>query len=345
MASNTTVKMPGTTKMTPDLVFSEEMAFAIIIIFHRAIFPSMGVLGIAGNVTSMVILTRRGLRKCSNILLLSLSVSNVTFLIGVNNFTQHIYSNNDPEGFQFSKSINYVCYICHLICNLAYALGVTMGPLIPILITGERIIAIFCPLKANFILTPRRTVITLLCFFLVTGLYCFYHEILCVQLKTYVINGVTTTLIVDSDMWRNHVNSGLYQLLEHILNYLTGIIALGMITVGCVIIGLKIIYITKRRQQLTSRVNASTKRGITKTTKTLLKICFLYIVCYGSAFGLAYIVENKLQQWSVIRVVVCVHNLIVCINCLGDFLIYVASNATFWTSITVFRRMKTSFWK
>ncbi|CAG5125410.1 unnamed protein product [Candidula unifasciata] len=341
MLATTTVSLSLSVDISSSRFLSEELQWAIFRILRFVIIPFISVLGISGNVTSIVILTRQGFRKCYNILLLSLAISDILLLIGVNNVVFFIYTFR--YFVNFSKSISYMCYIVYTTIDYAYIAGVLSAYLIPVLITGERMLSILCPLTAHLFLTPRRTAMFMSCVLCVTATYCLYHQMLSPPLKndTYVINGVTTALSVRSDLCRNHIRSGLFQLLANMFNYLTGIVALALNMVGCVVIGLKILHVTKRRRQLTSKANANTKRGITKTTKTLLKICFLYILCYSSAFGLAYNVENGQLQWSVIRVTVCVHNLIVCINCLGDFIIYIASNTTFLTSIVVCRRMKT----
>ncbi|CAG5129396.1 unnamed protein product [Candidula unifasciata] len=341
MSANMSMLSPMINQTSAALLVSNELASTIMLIFERFLFPCIGVLGIAGNVTGIVALTREGFRNNSNVLLLSLSVSNVLFLIGINNILVHIYNSSDRAGFSFSEAINYVCYILLLIWSLPYTMGVFTGPLIPVLITGERILVIFGPFRAHVILTPRRTIAVLLCFYLLTVVLFVYHEILGLQLKTYVINSVTTSLIVSSDMRRNHIDIGLVDLMETVVNYLTGIIPLSLITVGCVVIGIKIICVTKRRRQLTSsKVKANTKHGITKTTKTLLKICLLYICCYGFGFSLIFIFDSELlkHESSLKLVMIQVQDLLMCTNCLGDFFIYCASNKRLWKSVTAWQR-------
>lgn len=105
----------------------------------------------------------------SSILLLALAVTDVLFLIGINNIPMYIYVANVPQGFLYSETTNYVLYIISLVFFCAYTLGLQCGMVIPSLITGERILTIFFPLKNNFILTRRRTIIAVWFLYIVNG--------------------------------------------------------------------------------------------------------------------------------------------------------------------------------
>ncbi|CAG5120242.1 unnamed protein product [Candidula unifasciata] len=330
--------MAAANATSPALLVSWELYDTILFTIDLVILPCISVLGIAGNVTGIIALAREGFRKCSNVLLFSLSISNLIYLIGVNKIFEYIYTSRNPSGFYFSEAVNYTCYILYLVWGLLSSLGGLTCPLIPLLITVERILVIFYPFKAFLILTPRRIIILLICVYVLLTIYMLGTLLTIIQLKTYVIKNVSKAVIVRSDLLRNPIIDDLFTFLRDLTNYLTGIIPLSLITVGCGIIGLKIIHVTKRRQKLTSKqIKANTKHGITKTTKTLLKICLLYILCYGNMFFLMLVVDSELlkNERPLQNVLIRVQDLIISINCLGDVLIYIASNKSYWKSLTV----------
>ncbi|CAG5128422.1 unnamed protein product [Candidula unifasciata] len=343
MSANMTVLPSRTAEMTPALFLSWELTYLISRMCFYVVYPCFGLIGILGNVTNIVILTRQGFRKCSNILLWSLAVSDCLFLIGINNVPGHIYT--EYKGFRFSETLNFACFVLYILFICVSDIGLFASVIIPVLITGERILAIFVPFQANLILTPRRMVIVLSCLYLVDGILFTYNVILSDQLKNFLVNGVTVGVIVDSDMRIIHDRSGVKRLIDHISNYVTGVIPISLVTVGCVVIGLRIVQITNRRRKLTSKLaKASTKLGITKTTKTLLKICLLYTVCYGSSFIGVYVSQSKLleQQLPTRMIIFPFQQIVLCLNCVGNFLIYLDSRNGFRKLIIVCRKIKTS---
>ncbi|CAG5129853.1 unnamed protein product [Candidula unifasciata] len=320
------------TEQTSGTLLSEELAYTIHQSFQYVLLPCFSLLGIAGNVTSIVLLTRQGFRKCSNILLLALAVSDILFLIGVNNFPLYVYNNSVPPGFQFSAPVNYIFYIMWLAFMCARTIGIQTAMCIPVLITGERILAILCPLKVYFIITRRRTVITVSILYALNGVYFIYRLILSLQLKHFIVQGISLSRIVYTDLYRYAVESGLYGLLEHIVNYVTGIIPICLVTIGCVIIGTQITVVTNKRKTLTLRQAKSTnKHLISKTTKTLFSICVLYIFCSGFAFAIGYLATftQVAQDLPLTDLLGSVEDLLLCINCIGDFVIYVGANNRF----------------
>lgn len=342
MSTNTTVLLSQTTKTIASLLPSENLVVMLNITLRYAILPCASLLGITGNVTTIVILTRRGFRKCSNILLLSLAVSDISILIGINNFPYYI--NSETNAFRFSEIVNCVCYILHMLFSCFYDTGVFSAVFIHVFITGERILAILFPPRASLFLTPRRTITCVTCLCIVSGAYSLYFDILCSRLKQFVGQGVTIEQLLFSDMCANHIRSGVFDLAEQIINYLTGIIPIIIVTLGCAIIALKILQITNRRRHLTSRqVKATTKHGTTKTTKTLLSICALYIVCHGFASSVLYSIDNTPQELETpyTGLTFCVENILMCINSTGDFIIYASVHTRFRKTIFLNQELKT----
>ncbi|CAG5115358.1 unnamed protein product [Candidula unifasciata] len=316
------------TTAQPKLI-TEDPTELIYKVFRYGLIPCISLLGIAGNVTSVIILTRRGFRKCSNILLLALSISDIFYLIGINNFPFYIYQDNVPQGFRFSKIINYVFHILYMLFLFAHNMGLQTAMLIPVLITGERILAILYPLKAYFILTRRRTIIVLSCLYVLNGCFFLYRGALCMNFKQLVTKDFIIGVIVHTDMYYSHVRSGTFGIINSTINYMTGVIPICLVTIGCGVIGIQVIIITKRRKQLTSS-KTSTERNnpMSKTTRTLLSICVLYIVCSGFGFIITYIADIPPIDHDVAlrKILYSVQDVLFCLNCFGDFVIYVRSS-------------------
>lgn len=323
---------------THSQLVSEELAYKIQEVFHYVILPFISVLGIVGNVTSIVLLTRRGFRKCSNILLMALSVSDVLYLVGINNIPEFIYFPNFPTSFRFTETINYVRYIFYLTFSCAFTIGIQSAMVIPALITGERILAIMCPLKVYFILTPRRTMYIISLVYIFSALYFVYKYMLRFDFSQIVAKNVTLGDLEYFDVHKSELRGRLYGLISTIVNYMSGIVPICLVAIGCALIGTQITLITKRRKKLTSRHAQITKKTFSlKTTKTLLSICLLYVFCSGYAFVVGYVTDLKPidQDLPLETVLMTVQDFILCINSVGDFIIYVGANKGFRKSLSV----------
>ncbi|CAG5121069.1 unnamed protein product [Candidula unifasciata] len=343
MWSNTSVMSTERHNGAQAFLLSQELTLAIYVAFRQALIPCVSIVGIVGNVASIVILTRRGFRKCSNILLLALSISDVLFLTGLNNIFMFIYDQGNPSVFMISYNINYLFYILYMVLLCFRHMGLQTVMILPSLITAERVLAIFIPLKVYIILTRRRSLIVVLCLYIVNGIHFLYVYILCIQFKQFAVKGGSYIgVFLTTEIYLQDIRSGLYQLIHNITNYMTGIIQICLVTVGCVVIGLRVIVITNRRKQLVSnQVKLPAKTLISKTTKTLLSICILFILCSGSTFVVAFIANTPPidKDFAMQKVLVCVQDLIICVNCVGDFVIYIGGRKSSRKTVTSWCRI------
>lgn len=97
MSINATVIFSLITQQVQPSLLSEKLAHEIYRAFRYVLIPCTSAVGIVGNMTRIVILARQGFKKCSNVLLLALSVSGVLFLTGINNFSKYMYLENVPR--------------------------------------------------------------------------------------------------------------------------------------------------------------------------------------------------------------------------------------------------------
>ncbi|CAG5115360.1 unnamed protein product [Candidula unifasciata] len=325
----------SSTEMLPfydELPFQEliprHISHTVYQVLRYALIPSISVVGIVGNVISIRILTRQGFRKCSNVLLVCLAFSDVLVLTGTNNFPVYIYNLNEPQVFMFSERINYLCYILAMIFLYITVTGLVASMLIPILITGERLLAIFCPLRVYFILTPCRIIILVIIIYILATLYFIYTFVICMQFRQTSIDGVSVGEIATTDLYVCDPRSQFTEVIDSIFNYSTGIIPISLVMIGCVVIGTQVVFITNRRKMLIASKVKLTRPIVSKTTKTLFSICVLFIVCSGFAFVFEFASKFQpvLQEFTMQTIFGCVQDFLVCINCVGNFIIYVGSN-------------------
>lgn len=204
----------------------------------------------------------------------------------------YIYVANVPQGFLYSETTNYVLYIISLVFFCAYTLGLQCGMVIPSLITGERILTIFFPLKNNFILTRRRKIIAVWFLYIVNGGFFVYQYILCRQFKHFIVEGVAVSGFMYTDIYIHDVRSGLYTLIRRVVNYMTGLIPICLVTVGSVAIGIQLVLITKRRKELTRSQVKVTTNGYRRQQKH----CSVFVYSISCVLVLRFLL-SMLRLW------------------------------------------------
>ncbi|CAL1537126.1 unnamed protein product, partial [Lymnaea stagnalis] len=123
-----------------------------------AVIPVISLLGIAGNVVSMVILIKHGLNRRSNVLIFALAVADTTYLVGINNIPMFIHqARADHFGFFYSETASMVLYVLYQIFVFLETVGKVVSLLVPVLMIVERFLAVFWPLHVSRLLTARRT--------------------------------------------------------------------------------------------------------------------------------------------------------------------------------------------
>jgi hypothetical protein len=327
--------MENTTRGSPTLIAvgNDELSMKIRWIFYVIIYPIISIVGISANGTSVVIISRKGFRKSSNILLVALAISDIMFLIGLNNITRNIIFTSVPQALHFSQTVNYILYILNLTFLMLNYVGTNCSMVIPAPITCDRLLAIFTPLKFTRIVTPIRTLCVIL-FIVILFTVCFiYDDVVCLGFKQITVQGSSLGIMYLTKKYYNDVSSGLYQVFADFINNITGAIPIIIVTMGSFVIWVKVtIIITKRKQLKSSRTSVkteTTQAPISRTTKTLLCVCILYIVCSGFLFVAGY---AGMMQGSLKLILNSFNDLIISINGIGNFIIYVALNKSFKTT-------------
>ncbi|CAG5133693.1 unnamed protein product [Candidula unifasciata] len=324
----------GSSKYAPD---ADHVTDFVHWTFVFIVTPSISVLGIVGNTFSVIVLAKHGFRKSSNILLFTLAISDILFMIGWG-----------AGGFQYPEpSARILYYFYHIFDSLNWGSG-PASLCIPPLITIERLIAVFLPLRFPSIVTPRRTIIAAL----IPNLF-FYG------IQIYVRTWFQFAYVFDIS--RNAsvgiaIRTGVYwsqrhvsKALEIVVNSLIGLVI--FVGFGCVAIGIKVKLAAIRRLKMTNSTRAGKKtRGdhsTSRTTKMLLCLCVFYtIVC--SPISLSTImpdlmvfpvfIENPNFR-SVGVFVYHIYKFLFAVNGSVNFVIYVAMCKNFRdTFLDLFRR-------
>ncbi|XP_059139614.1 FMRFamide receptor-like [Physella acuta] len=316
----------------PELLTPDQTFFLLQILMF-GVTPTISLLGVVGNIFSIIILKKQGLHKTSNILLVSLAFSDILFLIGFNSVPKLLYEMSGPvEGFRFEKTDSYVLYLFHHVFNnLDYASGGTSLTL-PMLITFERLVAVFLPLKFNLIITPARTWAAV--FFINVFWYAFFIHLSFYVTLTYAVNkdlNVTLGLIERSQYHAD--NPATVAILEDAMTYLVMKIPPIVTIVGCVLVGIKVKLAASRRLKMTSQ--GSKKEKSNRTTKMLLAVCVVYTIACAVLNLPNYIPQYMYYTMTsdapsnLGKVMYQVMNIALCINSSCNFIVYVIMNKNF----------------
>ncbi|KAI8794372.1 FMRFamide receptor [Biomphalaria glabrata] len=310
----------------------DEQTLYVLRVLMFGVTPAISVFGITGNVFSMLVLSRHGLRKSSNILLFSLALCDLSFLIGFNSVPKLLYEvSGKAEGFRYSEGVSYTLYILyHVFHNMDYALG-GVSLTLPMLITFERLVAVYLPLKFHQIVTPVRT-------WCAVGTICAFWCAFFIHMSMYADFSYgfsdrfnqSVGLIIRSTYHYNNINT--VAILEVTMSYLMMNIPPSITLVGCIAIGVKVKMASTNRRKMSSSTSSESSR---RTTKTLLAVCAVYMVtCFVLSlptFIPQYVAYTMISDApsNLGKVMYQMMNIILCINSSYNFIIYVAMNKNF----------------
>ncbi|XP_059152715.1 FMRFamide receptor-like [Physella acuta] len=295
-----------------------------------AVTPGIGVLGVVGNMLSILILLRHGLKKCSNILLVSLAVADIIFLIAYNSIPKILYETSDIRGFEgfseLSSQILVVFYAIFMCLDFAASLvSLTM----PMLITLERLIVIFFPLSAYRIVTPKRT----WCAVIIVVLY---------SLSLFVYPSFWFELKYEWDPTRNisvgfrefsilHTKDSIAaRVIEDMCIYSIVVVPPLFTVLGCIIISIKVKVVSMNRKKMTTKQVSSNR-----TTIMLLAVCAVYtLTCVTMTVPInvpiiSYGPYSETHPSNLAVIMYQVMNIFMCINSSCNFIIYVGLNKNF----------------
>ncbi|KAH9504049.1 hypothetical protein Btru_067615 [Bulinus truncatus] len=284
-----------------DPFLTEGQTVAILEILMLGVTPAISIFGVIGNIFSVIIL----------------------FLFEIVGST---------EGFVYDQDTYYTLFgLYQLFTVMDYSCG-SISLTLPVLITAERLIAVFLPLRFQQIVTSGRTwtaVIVVSVFW-----YGFFiHMTFYVLLDFELDQSLNLTVGVMKRSVYHNQNPVAVEILEEVMTYLVMKIPPVLTFVGCIIIGVKIKMASSERKKLTSKGGKGDLS--TRTTKILMAVCAVYTVACSTLSLPTFIPQYMYYTITsdapsnLGRILYQVINIAQCINSSCNFIIYVVMNKNF----------------
>lgn len=294
--------------------------------FQTIVYPVIGVIGMIVNSISLVLLGKSGLDHSSNVLLFCLTLADMLCLLNALNIP-FIMSGPTSWGVWSAPYMEaaFLAGLC-LLLFVAGQLGSVTSTYITILITCERMIAIFCPIRFKSLVTPMKVWSTGLSGFIFWCPWVIYMKFKEINFIYGVDSNVTGGIYASESGLHDNVYVTLkmkvYVCFSHIVPFV-------LVTLGCAIISLKLATARRRRRLLTgvNKKQVSTNR----TTKTLLMVCLVYSLMHVALFFNVVLQTmdhiNKLYTLSALYNLI--SNALIYFNSTFNFFFYIAYNNKF----------------
>ncbi|KAK3786760.1 hypothetical protein RRG08_000965 [Elysia crispata] len=312
--------------------------------------PTLATLGIIGNSLSVITIYKLGFKKSTNILLFALAISDILFMIGANGPAKVMYEWGRGGLWFPEHEARVLYYFYHIFDYLNWTAGpMSMG--VPILITAERFVAVFFPLKFHTIVTRGRTLVAVVVLILFTYIPQIYIRFwFRFNYEFDPTHNASVGLSVRTSLYYDHEQ--LSMVLGHFyagIGYFVIIVGSGSIAIS---VRISLAAAQRRRmmtgtdRQMTKRdSNTNTRSQIlhgklgapSRTTKTLLTLCIFYTIsCLFVAMPTFF---PNICVWPLFTLdvnfrsmEVFMYHLIkldLCLNASCNFIIYVAMNKNF----------------
>ncbi|KAI8764563.1 G-protein coupled receptor [Biomphalaria glabrata] len=233
---------------------------------------------------SLEILRRNGLHKHSNILLFGLVLADCLYLISGMNFAEGISDVGTGNVFPFlclfeNEALQFFLVACDLAISNAGHWGLLVGAVIPILVTGERLLAIFRPMACKTLVTAKKTAVTVACSFMVSLTWIF-----CVNLMFTPVKVSLSELVIRIYLRQPKTQTTLLvaKLGLHIINISLSYLTVAIVTPGCCIIWVKVQLTLRRRRKLASFHHQHVMSS--RETRTIIVTCLLCVLTDGTVY-------------------------------------------------------------
>ncbi|KAI8776923.1 G-protein coupled receptor [Biomphalaria glabrata] len=310
---------------------AEQLQFIYVMMCF--ILPGLFLVGFVANMISLVILKRNGLHKPSNILLFGLVVAdNISLLVLINYAKIITYFGPDKLlptlcGFQYGENVNDLLAISVAINNALSMWGRFTSTCLPVLITLERLYAIFKPMTFKAVVTVKRTTTAVICS------YIFWLPwVLIINSFCKIFTRQETVSVVYLRFISQELEGILDRIQVYFLEPLHSWVPISFITIGCVIIWIKVKVTLRRRRNLTSSQNKLSWSP--RTTRTLVLTCLIFSLTRGAdALCFALIpVEVKVLSTLANQIGFFLYS----INASSNLFVYILSNKKF---LNIFKAM------
>lgn len=255
-------------------IISLEVYHAIFRYTCLVVYPIIAFIGLVGNIFGGLILIKSGLDKASNVLLLGLSVSDFFAILTFLNIP-YLLSNFSPHpALWVAADYNTLVVYYNLSITIAFLGSIALGmtTTLTVLITLERIVAVFLPLHFHRLITPFRAMLSIIASFLMqlplAAVTLNQHELFALELNPNFWVGAPS-------IKRSYLSSSLNIYREIIKFYVMPIVPHMLVVVGCVLIAFKVRTVMHRRKKIAATVR---NKSSSARTRTLFMVCLLFSV-------------------------------------------------------------------
>uniref|UniRef100_A0A2C9KF77 G-protein coupled receptors family 1 profile domain-containing protein n=1 Tax=Biomphalaria glabrata TaxID=6526 RepID=A0A2C9KF77_BIOGL len=324
--TTTSVFVLKTTVFTPskESLAETDKNVRIVLLYLR---PTVGTFGLILNFVTFIILSKIGFRKPSIILLLSLTLADSLYLISSVNVVSLLARFNHDRlkykyyGWEISGALAMCVYILDRLLDVLYLLGAYVSTGVPVLITFERLIATFFPLKFKLIVTSKRVLIINVALWLFWTPWVLF-SLSWTTLRTAVLpNGQMVTY--KASAYESFNDFYFISFLNtYIFNILTTIVPISLVSLGCLVIGVKLKLIQHHRNLMVTSKETSSRR----TTLTLISVSIIFAVT--SIIYFAFAISFSSSEFAN-AVITEVKYLLVDICSTSNFFAYIIFNTKF----------------
>ncbi|XP_054271095.1 FMRFamide receptor [Macrosteles quadrilineatus] len=291
----------------PDEVFFEFIAYGVLL-------NLIGVMGIIGNVISMIILSRPQMRSSINYLLIGLARCDTVLIV------TSIFLFGIPAIYQYTRTdilYNYEFYIYPFLCLIVFPVALiaqTVSVYLTLTVTLERFVAVCHPLQARSLCTYGRAKLYVVLIIIFSTLYNLsrFWEISVVEVYHPYTN-TTVYMTQPSELRKNNIYISVY------IHWLY-MVFIYFLPFSCLAVLNGAIYRQVRRaNQERQRLSRLQKKEIGLATM-LLCVVVVFVVC-----NILPLVNNVLENFYGIIVdqLTKTSNLLVTFNSSINFVIYV----------------------
>ncbi|XP_059176225.1 G-protein coupled receptor daf-37-like [Physella acuta] len=269
------------------------------IIMKSYVNPIIGCLGLFVNTIGLYILYKSGLKKPSNIFLASLLVADSMYLTGAVNCAGILATVGPgklkPQKWvwEIERNLAYLVFVIDQLTFFISSVSAAVSPCLPVIITVERLLAVFFPLKFKTLVTRKVAL------FLVVSLFLFWTPWIAfiaaaLEFK-YVYVSEDTSYGMRSWsklMWDNIDVIILCD--SYIFNFMTSILPACIVIICCCLIGVKIKLAHRKRKSMSSTKNQTTSRS----TITLLTVSLISAIFQSAYFIVSISINDEVLKLS-----------------------------------------------
>uniref|UniRef100_A0A2C9M051 G-protein coupled receptors family 1 profile domain-containing protein n=1 Tax=Biomphalaria glabrata TaxID=6526 RepID=A0A2C9M051_BIOGL len=237
-------------------------------IMSLIVSPVISLVGVLGNSTNIVILIRGKLTKSSICLILALAVIDTLNLLSTNNIAIHLYDRGRRFGFDYPEPQARALFYVYKAQQTIEMSSKVASMLVPCLITLDRLVAVLAPYRYTRIMTVRRVSIAIFALIILSsffGIFAFSkYDFLYIsdppvstneKDEDNISNNTFSGIIVKSDFYLTHEDqiSKMFQITS--ITY--GPISLGVVVIGCLVVGIQVKIQARKRTLLLAIPNKS----------------------------------------------------------------------------------------